>query len=120
MAGGNNNNDHSDDGDHDNETDEQSHVAVEEGRPELREPPRFAVVLLNDDYSTMEFVIEVLQRFFHKQKEEAMQIMLAVHNAGKGVAGIYSRDIAETKAQQVHDHARGRGFPLRCEVESII
>jgi len=94
-------------------------VAVEEGRPKLSEPPKFAVMLLNDDYTTMEFVVDVLKRFFGKNEEDAMQIMLSVHHSGKGVAGIYGRDIAETKANQVQEYARGHGFPLLCGVEPI-
>jgi len=92
-------------------------VAVEEGHPELSEPPRFAVLLINDDYTTMEFVVEVLQKFFKKNEAEAMKIMLAVHRQGRGVAGIYTFDIAETKVQQVNDYARSHGFPLKAEVE---
>jgi ATP-dependent Clp protease adaptor protein ClpS len=92
-------------------------VAVMEGRPKLKQPPRFAVVLLNDDYTTMEFVVEVLQRFFQKQGEEAMQIMMLVHRTGQGVAGVYSHDIAETKAYQVNEYARSHGFPLKCVVK---
>ena len=86
---------------------------------EVREPPRFAVLLLNDDYSTMDFVIEVLMRFFGKTYDQAYEITLAVHQQGRGVAGIYGRDIAETKAEQVMETARSRGFPLKAEVEQI-
>lgn len=92
-------------------------VAVEEARPRLQEPPRYAVVLHNDDYTSMEFVIEVLEMFFQKGREEAVQIMLRVHQQGKGVAGVYSHEIAETKAYQVREAARGRGYPLLCTVE---
>ncbi|HAR43508.1 MAG TPA: ATP-dependent Clp protease adapter ClpS [Bdellovibrionales bacterium] len=95
-------------------------VAVEEGRPKLSHPPKFAVLLLNDDYTTMEFVVEVLKRFFGKKEEDAMQVMLSVHHSGKGLAGIYSRDIAETKASQVQEYARGHGFPLLCTVEPVV
>jgi len=94
-------------------------VVVQEGRPKLKEPPRYAVVLHNDDYTTMEFVLEVLRRYFHKKAEEAMQIMLKVHQQGKGVAGIYHLEIAETKVEQVHEHARSKGFPLRCSIEPV-
>jgi ATP-dependent Clp protease adaptor protein ClpS len=98
-------------------TKEEGGIAVEEGRPKLKEPPTFAVILHNDDYTTMEFVVEVLRRYFHKNAEEAARIMLAVHQQGRGVAGVYSHEIAETKAEQVHQHARERGFPLRCSIE---
>jgi ATP-dependent Clp protease adaptor protein ClpS len=85
--------------------------------PKLKEPPRFAVILHNDDYTTMEFVIEILRRFFGKTEQEAMLVMLQVHHAGHGVAGVYSHQIAETKSTQVQEHARSRGFPLKCSVE---
>jgi ATP-dependent Clp protease adaptor protein ClpS len=95
-------------------------VALEEDvRDELRQPPKFAVVLLNDDYTTMEFVVEVLKRFFRKTEEEAMQIMLRVHQEGRGVAGVYSHDIAETKVFQVHQLAKSRGYPLHCVIEPL-
>ena len=99
------------------ETEGGTEVAVKEGRPKVKEPPHFAVVLLNDDYTTMEFVVAVLKRFFRRTEEEAVQIMLRVHHEGKGVAGIYSFEIAETKVSQVHDYAQSHGFPLRCAVE---
>lgn len=92
-------------------------VEAQEGRPRLKAPSRFAVLLHNDDYTTMEFVIEVLQRFFHKNGDDATEIMLRVHHQGKGVAGIYSFEIAETKVQQVNEFARSRGFPLKSSLE---
>ncbi len=92
-------------------------VAVQEGRPKLAEPPKYAVFLHNDDYTTMEFVTEVLKRYFHKSEEEAVQIMLKVHQQGKGVAGIYHYEIAETKVVQVQEYARAKGFPLKCTAE---
>ncbi|MFL5812091.1 MAG: ATP-dependent Clp protease adapter ClpS [Bdellovibrionia bacterium] len=95
-------------------------VALEDDvRDELQQPPKFAVVLLNDDYTTMEFVVEVLQRFFKKTGEEAMQIMLRVHQEGRGVAGVYSHDIAETKVFQVLQLAKSRGYPLHCVIEPL-
>lgn len=99
-------------------TDEsEGDLAVEEGRPRLKAPPKYAVILHNDDYTTMEFVVEVLQRFFHKRGEEAVQVMLQVHQQGQGVAGVYGHEIAETKAEQVNDYARAQGFPLKCSVQ---
>jgi ATP-dependent Clp protease adaptor protein ClpS len=92
-------------------------VAVEVSRPKTAEPPKYACVLHNDDYTTMEFVVEILQKYFHKTGEEAVQVMLRVHHSGSGVAGIYSLEIAETKAAQVEEYARSRGFPLKCTVE---
>ncbi|MDP2759150.1 MAG: ATP-dependent Clp protease adapter ClpS [Sideroxyarcus sp.] len=81
-------------------------------------PPRlYRVRLLNDDYTTMEFVIEVLQVFFSKSTEQAMQIMLKVHNEGSAVCGVYPKDTAETKVQQVVGYATQHGHPLRCHME---
>ena len=81
-------------------------------------PPRmYKVILYNDDYTTMEFVIEVLQRFFAMNLERAMQIMLEVHNKGSGVCGVYSRDVAESKVVQVTELAKQHGHPLRCGME---
>lgn len=95
---------------------ESGGVAVEE-ETRLQEPPKFAVVLHNDDYTTMEFVIEVLVRFFRKSGEEAMKVMLSVHHNGSGVAGIYPAEIAETKVSQVTDYARAQGYPLKVTAE---
>lgn len=97
----------------------QGDVAVEEGRPRLKQPPRYAVILLNDDYTTMEFVLDVLRQFFGKSDDQAMQIMLRVHEQGRGVAGVYTYEIAETKVFQVHEHARNEGFPLKCILEEV-
>ena len=77
----------------------------------------YKVILFNDDYTTMEFVVEVLQRFFAINRERAMQIMLKVHNEGSAVCGIYTRDIAETKVAQVGEFAKQHGHPLRCSME---
>ena len=85
----------------------------------LKEPPQFAVFLLNDDFTTMEFVVEVLQRFFRKTAEEAVEITMKVHHEGRGVAGVYSHQIAETKAAQVVDYARSRQFPLQAAIEPV-
>ncbi len=77
----------------------------------------FRVLLLNDHYTTMEFVVLVLEQVFHKSADEAMAIMLAVHQAGKGIAGVYPKEIAETKVAIVRHMARKDGFPLQCEME---
>lgn len=82
-----------------------------------RRPDLWNVILLNDDYTTMDFVVRVLEGVFRKSPAEAFRIMMAVHTQGKGVAGTYAHEIAETKAAQVHDQARAEGFPLRCDVE---
>jgi ATP-dependent Clp protease adaptor protein ClpS len=86
-------------------------------RKKVARPRRYKVVLHNDDYTTMEFVIEVLIRFFHKEETEAMHIMLNVHHKGSGVCGLYSKDIAETKVAQVLDFARERAMPLMITAE---
>ena len=96
-----------------------SDLAVQEGRPRTKEPPKFAVILHNDDYTTMEFVVEILSRFFQKTKEQAVQIMMQVHEKGRGVAGIYDFEIAETKVFQVHERAQSKGFPLKCTLEPV-
>ena len=92
-------------------------LAVAPAKPKLKRPPLYRVVLLNDDYTPMEFVVEVLEHFFSMNREKATHVMLAVHTQGKGVCGIYPRDIAETKAEQVNQAARDNGHPLLCEVE---
>ena len=84
---------------------------------EVTEPPMYKVLLLNDDYTTMEFVVEVLVYVFQKSSEEAMQIMLNVHRSGVGVCGIYPYEIAETKVETVETLARENGFPLKCIME---
>lgn len=83
----------------------------------IKEPQECLVILLNDDYTTMEFVVEALVAVFHKRLDEAGRIMLDVHEKGKGVVGRYPWDIAATKAEQVHAAARRDGFPLRCALE---
>ena len=83
----------------------------------LKEPKEYAVVLLNDDFTTREFVVEILIRIFHKNPAEAKSIMLNVHHKGRGVVGVYTWDIAQTKANQVHAAARQNEYPLKCVVE---
>lgn len=90
---------------------------IEKTREELQEPPMFRVLLMNDHYTTMDFVVNVLRKVFHKSTGEATRIMLDVHKKGKGVVGLYSRDIAATRQRQVHHLAKSEGFPLRCEIE---
>ncbi|MFC3853031.1 ATP-dependent Clp protease adapter ClpS [Salinispirillum marinum] len=87
--------------------------------PELKRPAMYRVVLINDDYTPMEFVVEVLEVFFNMRREQATQVMLAVHTKGKGVCGVYTKDIAETKATQVNQCARDHEHPLMCEVEPL-
>ena len=87
----------------------------EVAKPKL--PPMFKVLLLNDDYTPMEFVIEVIERFFNKSREQATQIMLKVHTEGVGICGIYPQDIAETKMNHVVSYARQSQHPLQCIIE---
>lgn len=84
---------------------------------ELKEPKKYKVLLLNDDYSTMDFVVEVIMTIFHKPFEDAINIMLKVHHEGKGLCGIYTYDIAETKVMQVKQAAKKNGYPLRAVLE---
>ncbi len=86
-------------------------------RARNEKPPRYKVILHNDDYTTMEFVVEILVNVFGKSLEKAMQIMLNVHNKGKAVCGVYTREIAETKVETVHHLAGSRGFPLKSTME---
>ncbi len=81
------------------------------------EPKLYKVLLLNDDYTSMDFVVSVLEGIFRKSPAEAVEIMLAVHKQGSGLAGIYPKEIAETKVQAVHTQARNAGYPLRCTIE---
>ncbi len=85
---------------------------------ETKEPPRYKVLLHNDDYTTMEFVISILENVFHKSMTEATRIMLNVHHEGIGVAGIYTKEIGETKVSIVHELAQRNSFPLRCSLEA--
>jgi len=85
--------------------------------PALKVPRKYKVVLLNDDYTPMEFVVDVLERFFHLNESTALQIMLQVHRQGKGVCGVFTRDIAETKVVLVNDYARSNEHPLLCSME---
>ena len=100
-----------------NRGDAEGDLAVAPAKPKVKRPPLYKVVLLNDDYTPMEFVVEVLEHFFSMNREKATQVMLAVHTQGKGVCGIYTRDVAETKAELVNQAARDNGHPLLCEVE---
>ena len=86
-------------------------------KPKTKTPPLYRVLMMNDDYTPMEFVIEVLEKFFQKNREEATQIMLHVHQRGVGVCGIYAYDLAETKAMQVMNYARKYEHPLQVQLE---
>ncbi len=92
-------------------------ISVQEARPKLKRPPLYKVLLLNDDYTPMEFVVEILRRFFGMDEEKATRIMLHVHTRGMGVCGVFPRDIAETKVTQVNEYARENQHPLLCTME---
>ena len=96
--------------------DRQTGVATK-SRSKTQKPAMYKVLLLNDDYTPMEFVVDVLERFFSKQNEEAVRIMLHVHQKGVGICGIYTYEIAETKVTQVVDYARKSQHPLQCTLE---
>lgn len=89
----------------------------EELQQNLLEPPHYKVILLNDHYTTMDFVVEILMDIFDKPFEEATRIMLNIHHKGKDICGIYPKEIAETKVHQVHERAQASGFPLKAGME---
>lgn len=90
---------------------------IQAEKPQLKKPRMYKVILLNDDYTPMEFVIDILCLFFAKSKEEAEYLMLSVHHQGKAVCGIYPRDIAESKAARVEQYSRQHDHPLQCTIE---
>jgi len=92
-------------------------LVLQEAKPKLKKPPLYKVILLNDDYTPMEFVIRVLERFFHKNREEATHIMLHVHQKGMGICGVFTREVAETKVRQVMLYAAENQHPLQCTME---
>jgi ATP-dependent Clp protease adaptor protein ClpS len=95
----------------------QDGTVLERQEQKLKAPAMYKVVLLNDDFTPMEFVVMVVQEYFNKDRETATQIMLKVHREGRGVCGVYTRDIASTKVEQVVSHARQSGHPLQCVME---
>ncbi len=99
--------------------DDGGSVVLERLTQRTKPPQMFQVLMLNDDFTPMEFVVMVLQEFFSKDREAATQIMLQIHLDGKGVCGVYSKDIAATKVDQVLDAARKAGHPLQCVAEPI-
>ncbi|WP_280563401.1 MULTISPECIES: ATP-dependent Clp protease adapter ClpS [unclassified Chromohalobacter] len=101
----------------DPQEDPEGDVSVQSADPELAKPPMYKVVLHNDDFTPMEFVVEVLQTFFALEREKAVQIMLVVHTHGKATCGIFTRDIAETKCHQVNEYARECQHPLLCDID---
>ncbi len=99
------------------EEDDFSGLAVQEAKPALQVPPMYKVVMFNDDYTPMDFVVEVLEKFFNLNREQATKVMLIVHTEGRAVCGMFTRDVAETKAMQVNQYARECQHPLLCEIE---
>lgn len=98
-------------------TDYESGTALQEAQPKLKKPPLYRVLMLNDDYTPMDFVVHVLKAFFGLSTEQATEIMLHVHSRGMGVCGVFTRDVAETKAAQVVQYARENEHPLQCTID---
>ncbi|MCG8325026.1 MAG: ATP-dependent Clp protease adapter ClpS [Thiotrichales bacterium] len=92
-------------------------LVVQETRPKLKQPPLYKVVLLNDDYTPMDFVVHILEIFFGMDRESATRIMLEVHTKGKGICGVFTHEIAETKVSQVTNYSRENQHPLLCTTE---
>jgi ATP-dependent Clp protease adaptor protein ClpS len=103
----------------DNDLSSDLGVVVLEDKPELKEPPLYQVVLLNDDYTPMDFVIYILQSIFGYEHERSTQIMLAVHSKGKGVCGIFPKEIAEMKSHEINQLARAHEHPLVSDIEPL-
>lgn len=93
-------------------------VVLSPAKQAVKPPKRYKVVLLNDDFTPMDFVVDLLMKFFRMDYDKAMQVMLAIHHQGKGVCGIYTREIAETKCYQVNRYARDHQHPLLCQIEA--
>jgi len=102
---------------HDNERGHGHGTAVEVAPPQVAKPPLYQVVILNDDFTPMDFVVVVLETFFSMDREQATQVMLHVHTRGKGVCGVYTREVAETKVTQVNEFSRTHQHPLLCTME---
>ena len=103
--------------DHEHDHDHGHGLAVAPVRPDVQRPPLYSVLLLNDDYTPMDFVVDVLIRFFGMNLEKATQVMLHVHTRGRGVCGVFTREIAESKVAQVNEYARMHQHPLLCTME---
>ena len=99
------------------EPDHQDGLAVLPAKPALKRPSMYRVMMINDDYTPMDFVVEVLVTYFNMDDQKATQVMLAVHTQGKAVCGIFTRDVAETKVAQVNQYSAESGHPLLCEIE---
>ncbi len=99
--------------------DSDAGLALLEAKPTLKRPSMYQVVLINDDYTPMDFVVHILETFFAMSREKATHVMLSVHVQGKAICGVYTRDIAETKAAQVNQYSRENEHPLLCEIEAV-
>ncbi|VAW64652.1 ATP-dependent Clp protease adaptor protein ClpS [hydrothermal vent metagenome] len=104
---------------HETEQDDDDGLAVAPAKPKLKPPQRYRVLLLNDDYTPMEFVVQILTGFFGMNQEQATQVMLLVHTKGQAVCGEFSFQIAETKVEQVNDYSRQHQHPLLCTMEEL-
>ena len=103
--------------DSDKKSNTKDGLIVDEARPKLKRPPLYKVLLVNDDYTPMEFVVHVLEHFFRMNREKATRIMLHVHRRGVGICGVFTYEVAETKVTQVVDYARQHQHPLQCTLE---
>jgi ATP-dependent Clp protease adaptor protein ClpS len=99
------------------QTSHEDGLALQEAKPKLKKPPLYKVIILNDDYTPMEFVVQVLETFFGMDREKATRVMLHVHTRGMGVCGLFTKDVAETKVSQVNDFSRSNQHPLLCTME---
>jgi ATP-dependent Clp protease adaptor protein ClpS len=97
--------------------DQDGSTALQEAKPKLKKPPLYKVILLNDDFTPMDFVVEILTHFFNMSEEKATQVMLQVHTQGVGVCGTYTKDVAETKVHIVNEYSREHHHPLMCTME---
>jgi ATP-dependent Clp protease adaptor protein ClpS len=98
--------------------DHEDNLLVQEAQPVVKKPPMYKVIMLNDDYTPMEFVVYALENFFGMGREQATKVMLQVHTEGKAICGVYTKDIAETKAAQVNQCAEDNEHPLLCEIDA--
>lgn len=108
---------HNQNHDHEQEHEHEHGLAVADAKPKLKQPPMYKVLILNDDYTPMDFVVDVLRKFFTMDSEQATRVMLQVHHEGQGVCGTFTPDIAETKVVQVNEFARANQHPLLCVME---
>ncbi|MBT3013759.1 MAG: ATP-dependent Clp protease adapter ClpS [Candidatus Thiodiazotropha sp. (ex Lucina aurantia)] len=99
------------------QTSHEDGLALQEAVPKVKKPPLYKVIILNDDYTPMEFVVLVLETFFDMDREKATRVMLHVHTRGVGVCGVFTKDVAETKVSQVNDYSRSNQHPLMCTME---